>query len=111
MKFRDILNFDKMLTPLIIKIVYYIGIAGSIIGGIVVFFSSVIGGFASDSGFTGFLGGLIGGALDMVLGIFSTRIYSELMIVIFQINRNLAAIKKMMVNDVKVVVEDKPLSE
>ena len=106
MKFSDIFKFDKMLTPLIIKIFYYIGIAGSIIGGIVVFFASVIGGLASDSGFLGFLGGLIGGALVTFVGILSTRISSESTIVRFQINQNLAAIKKNMIDDVKVIVED-----
>lgn len=98
MKFRDIFNFDKMLTPLIIKIFYYLGIVSSIIGGIVVFFTGVIGGFTSDNAFLGFIGGLLGGALIIFVGILTTRISSESTIVRFQINQNLAAIKKKMVD-------------
>lgn len=128
MKFRDLFNFDKMLTPLIIKILYYMGIAGSVIGGIVMFFGGFVRAFASGGGIFSALGsiigGMLGGILIIFLGILMVRIYSELMIVLFQIYQNLTAIKKKVVDDakvvdnekvvfddVKVVVEDKPLNE
>lgn len=105
MKFRDIFNFDKMLTPLIIKILYYLGIAGSVIGGIVVFFGGVIGAFTSDNGFISFVGGILGGALIIFVGILTTRISSESTIVRFQINQNLAAIKNKMVDGEKPFID------
>ncbi len=40
MKSRSFLNFDSMITPVIIKILFYIGIAAAIIGGVVVFFAA-----------------------------------------------------------------------
>jgi hypothetical protein len=44
------------------------------------------------------LGGLIGGPLIAVLGILMARVYSELLIVVFEIHQNLVAIKKKMVD-------------
>lgn len=122
MKFKDLFNFDKMLTPLIIKILYYIGIGGSVISGIVMFFGGFGKAFRSGGGFFSGLGsivgGMLGGVLIIFLGILMARIYSELMIVLFQIYQNLTAIKKKIVDDaivvddeIKVVVEEKPLSE
>ncbi|NLN83737.1 MAG: DUF4282 domain-containing protein [Firmicutes bacterium] len=128
MKFRDLFNFDKMLTPLIIKILYYIGVAGSVIGGIVMFFGGFVRAFASGGNILTILGsmigGMLGGILIIFLGVLMARIYSELMIVLFQIYQNLTAIKKkvvddakvvnnekVVVDDVKVVVEDKPFTE
>jgi len=40
------------------------------------------------------LGGLIGGPIVVVLGILMARVYSELLIVVFQIHQNLVEIKK-----------------
>ena len=42
MNFRSLLNFDKMITPVIIKILFYIGIIVSVIAGIVALFSGII---------------------------------------------------------------------
>lgn len=126
MKFKDLFNFDKMLTPLIIKILYYIGICCSVISGIAMFFGGFIkafdgGGFGSILG--SIVGGMLGGVLIIVLGVLMARIFAELLIVLFQISQNLSAIKKkvvddeivvddaQVVDDVKVVVEEKPFTE
>ncbi len=97
MKFKDFLNFERMITPVIIKVLFYIGLISSAIGGITVFFGAVIGGIR-EGGFgsvvLGFLGGLIGGVLVATLGALLTRIYAELLILFFRINETLTDIKK-----------------
>ena len=96
MKFKDFLSFERMITPVIIKILFYIGLVGSAISGIVVFFGSVGVGI-SDGGFgnivLGFFGGLIGGVLVAFLGALFSRIYAELLILFFRINETLTDIK------------------
>jgi hypothetical protein len=99
MKLKNFLSFERMITPVIIKILFYIGLAGSVIGGIIVFFSAVIAGFA-DGGFgsilLGLFGGLIGGVLTLILGALAARIYAELLILFFRINETLTDIKTLL---------------
>ncbi|MEA4931705.1 MAG: DUF4282 domain-containing protein [Anaerolineaceae bacterium] len=97
MKIRSLLNFDKMITPVLIKILFYIGVAASIIGGIIVFFGGLISAFQQNS-FGAAIGGLIGGPLVVILGILLARVYAELLIVVFQIHESLVAIKDKLVD-------------
>lgn len=97
MNFQSLTNFDKMITPTIIKILYYIAIAAAVIVGIVTFFAGIIGG-VSGGGFAQVLGGLIGGPLVIVLGVLFARVYAELMILAFNIHTHLVAIRDMMAN-------------
>lgn len=99
MKLKNFLSFDRMITPVIIKVLFWIGMIGSIIGGIVLFFTVLIGGI-SDGSFGGIVGsfllGLIGGLLVMFLGILVSRIYAEILILVFQINESLTDIKHLL---------------
>ncbi|HOE70309.1 MAG TPA: DUF4282 domain-containing protein [Brevefilum sp.] len=99
MRFKNFLSFERMITPVIIKVLFYIGFVASIIGGIVVFIGAVIAGFA-DGGvgaiLLGFIGGLIGGILTAILGALATRIYAELLILFFRINETLTDIKGLL---------------
>ena len=97
MKIRSLLNFDKMITPVLIKILFYIGVAASIIGGIIVFFGGLISAFQQNS-FGAAIGGLIGGPLVVILRILLARVYAELLIVVFQIHESLVAIKDKLVD-------------
>ncbi len=97
MKFRSLVDFDKMITPVLIKILFYISMAVAIIGGVVVFFGGIIRAFQEGS-IGPALGGIIGGPLVIILGILIARVYSELMIVVFQIHQNLVAIKNKLVD-------------
>ena len=97
MKIRSLLNFDKMITPVLIKILFYIGVAASIIGGIIVFFGGLISAFQQNS-FGAAIGGLIGGPMVVILGILLARVYAELLIVVFQIHESLVAIKDKLVD-------------
>lgn len=73
---RDLVGFDKMLTPEIIKVVYWIGIAGAVLTGL-----GMIGGGM----YTKSIWGMASGLLWMVLGPVLVRVYCELLIVAFNI--------------------------
>lgn len=76
---KDIFFFDSMLTPKIITFVYWLMLIISIVSGIGTMFNEYGGGF-----FVG-LGIIIGGAIG-------SRIWCELLIVLFKIHENLQKI-------------------
>ncbi len=83
----EFLSFNKMLTPTIIKIVFFVECALSIIVGLVMFFS----GLSNDFG-----GGLqvFMGIVIIVAGPFVSRISCELLIVLFKMHENLRIIAR-----------------
>ncbi|HLS04660.1 MAG TPA: DUF4282 domain-containing protein [Wenzhouxiangella sp.] len=83
---EDYLKFRKMITPLIIQILFWIGVVVSVLVGLVMLF----GGIASKYGGGGMV---FSGLLWIVLGPILTRIYCEILIVIFSINDSLADIR------------------
>jgi len=95
MNLQDFLSFRRMITPVIIKILFWIGIVMSIIAGLIVFFGGIISGLG-DGGFGAVIGGLIGGPVVMLLGVLSARIYAELLILAFRINETLTDIKNLL---------------
>jgi hypothetical protein len=92
MNFRSFLNFERMITPVIITILFWIGLIIVAISALVVFFGGIIGGLNGD-GFGSVIGGLFGGPLVFILGGLMVRIYSELLILAFRINETLTDIK------------------
>lgn len=95
MNWRDFLNFRRMITPVIIKILFWVGVGSSVLAGIGVFFGGIIGGIA-DGEFGAAIGGLIGGPIVILLGVVITRIYCELLILFFQINDTLTDIRNLL---------------
>jgi uncharacterized Tic20 family protein len=81
---KDLLNFDKMITPTIIKVVYYLLMAIAVLAALAAIFGSLFSG--------GGVQGLIGGLIMLVLGPLAVRVYCEIMIVLFEIFRNLREI-------------------
>lgn len=77
---HDLFSFDKMITPKIISIIYYLLLAGSVIYGVIIMFTYF--------SFKSFCLGL----LAMVFGALFSRIWCELLIVTFKINENLKKI-------------------
>ena len=73
---KDILNFDKMLTPVIIKVIYYLGLAGIGISTIVL----IIAAFRFNS-----LMSFIYAIVTLVFGSLMVRVYCEMMILAFRI--------------------------
>ena len=83
--FTNILNFDVMISTKLIKLLYFILLIVVIIGAIITMFSR--NPFTGQSNF-------LGGLLTLILGPIGVRVWAELMIVIFNINDNLAKIKE-----------------
>lgn len=75
---KDIFFFDSMLTPKIIIFIYWLGLISVIIGALGSMFSGY-GGFWSGLGI-------------LLFGLIGTRIWCELLIVLFKINENLQKI-------------------
>ena len=99
MSFKDFLSFERMITPIIIKILFYIGLIGSFLGGFAFFFTSAFTGIRFRSFgqiLWGFILGALGGLLIMFLGALVTRIYAELLILVFRINESLTDIKTLL---------------
>jgi hypothetical protein len=85
-KVVDFINFKKMITPMIIQVLFWVGAVLSILGGLVTMATSFgrYGGGGAQ-----FLGGL----LVIVLGPVVVRIYCELLILFFRMNETLSEIK------------------
>lgn len=87
------LSFDKMITPIFIKIAFWIGVVGSLIAGI----GAIITGLLSEGfGFIQILGGL----LVIVIGPLVVRIYCELLIIFFKMHQS--------INEIKIALSDPP---
>ena len=76
MDIKDLLYFDKMVMPKVITIIYWLALAGVLIGGLVTMFQSFLTG----------LGVLIGGAI-------AVRLYCEIFMVMFKMNEALQDIR------------------
>jgi hypothetical protein len=75
---KDVLFFDKMLTPQVITFVYWILIVVVVLGGIG----------------TMFVQSFIAGLIAIVLGLLFARIWCELLIVLFKMNDALQDIRR-----------------
>lgn len=96
---KKFFSFERMITPIIIKIFFWIGLILSILTGIGVFIMGIIMGFNDGSSgaiLLGLLGGILGGALSFLLLGLVTRIYAELLILAFRINGTLTDIKQIL---------------
>lgn len=71
---REIFFFDSMLTPKIITFIYWLGLLSVVIGAM----GSLFGG-----------GGILSSLGILIFGLIGTRIWCELLIVLFKINENL----------------------
>jgi hypothetical protein len=74
---NEYLSFRRMVTPVIIQVIFWIAVVAIVIAGIVQLSE-----------------GEIGGILVILLGPIAARIYAEILIVIFRINEDVAAIRR-----------------
>ncbi len=77
----DFLSFRKMITPVFIQVIFWIGVAAAIIAGIVVL-------VAADE-----VGARLFGLLYIILGPLYWRVVCELLILLFRMNATLTDIK------------------
>jgi hypothetical protein len=76
---KDVFLFDSMLTPKIIIFIYWLGLISVVIGAIGTMFAEYGGGFWTGLGI-------------LLFGLIGTRVWCELLIVLFKINENLQKI-------------------
>lgn len=80
------LKFEKMITPFIIQVLFWLGVLGAILGGL----GTIVLGFITD---TNALTQLIIGLLMMFIGPIVVRIYCELLMVVFTMQKALISIR------------------
>ncbi len=73
---REYLTFRRMITPIFIQVIFWIAVAAIVIVGLVQLADEPVAGI-----------------LIILLGPLVVRIYAEILIVIFRINDNVAAIR------------------
>jgi len=77
---QDLLGFEKMVTPIIIRILYFLGLLGVLAAAVMSLFQ---GRFLAAIGI-------------LVFGAIMVRVYSELLILLFRIHDNLVSINQQM---------------
>lgn len=87
---QHFLTFDKLIGTKLIKILYYLGLIGIILGGI----ASLFGGLAMlGSSFGAGLGAIIGAILMTIIGIAFWRFLCEIYMLFFRMSDDLRDIK------------------
>ncbi len=81
--FQDFLTFRRMVTPVLIQIAFWVGVAISVIGGLAL----LIGGDGVSMRVSGFI--------MLIFGPILARLYAEIFIVIFRMNETLTEIKNL----------------
>ncbi|HKA81850.1 MAG TPA: DUF4282 domain-containing protein [Xanthobacteraceae bacterium] len=89
--YRDLFQWERFITPSIIKIFYWLSVGIAILFGL----SGIFSGLAlmAHSVFGGLLG-IIGSLIGMVIGVIFARIISEFVLIMFRINEHLGAIRQ-----------------
>ena len=90
-------SFEEMLTPSIIKFVFWLFVAILVVSGLVTIMHSFGGTYHTEFGVmhaAGSFWSFVFGILKIVLGIIFAKIFCEMIIVIFKINENLSAIRE-----------------
>lgn len=83
---EDFLKFKRMLTPVIIQILFWVGLGVVVLAGLAMMFAGIS---AQKGG-----GGMVfAGLLMILLGPIFWRVYCELLIVIFSINDTLTEMR------------------
>jgi len=82
----DFLAFRIMLTPVLMQVLFWVGIAGCILAAI----GQIVMGFLAHS----IISGLFAGVITLIVGPVVVRVYCELIILLFRIYDTLQEIKE-----------------
>jgi hypothetical protein len=89
-EFRDLFQWDRFITPTIIKTFYWLVIALIALFGIAGIFSGLAA--MAISPFGGFIQ-LLSAIASVVVGVIFSRISAEFILIVFRINEHLGAIR------------------
>lgn len=87
---NQLLSFDKMITPVIIKILFWVGVVVSIFTGFILIATAFT---YNGSGLLQVISGLFVAAI----GVLMSRVYCELLIIFFKMNESLTDIKSLLI--------------
>lgn len=90
---KDFLFFKEFIAPLFVKLIFFLSIAGLLLGGL----GLVVVGLIQGSIGT-ILGGLCSAVIFVPLGIFMVRVYCELVLLGFSVYDRLGEIKNLLEN-------------
>lgn len=93
-KMDKFINFDKMITPTIIKILFWIGVGLSTLFGIITIFSGLAQMFTRYGSVLVGFGSFLLGIVIIIVGSLTARIYCELLIVVFKMHESLESINE-----------------
>ncbi|MFL5341405.1 MAG: DUF4282 domain-containing protein [Gemmataceae bacterium] len=90
----DYLLFRRMVTPVIITVLFYLGVLLLLLGGLVLFVSGVLQAVHGYTliGIATILGSIVGGIVELILW----RIFCEVLITLFRILDNVREINEQM---------------
>lgn len=88
--FGDLFQWDRFITPSIIKVFYWLAVGLSALFGLSGVASSIA--LMTDSFFAGLVT-LVGSLLGALVGIIVARISAEFVLIVFRINEHLGAIR------------------
>ena len=89
--FRDLFQWERFVTPSIIKLFFWLAIAIIILFGLSGI-ASALQTMAASAGVGIFM--ILGSLLGMTMGILFARIVAEFVLMVFRINEHLAAIRQ-----------------
>jgi uncharacterized protein DUF4282 len=87
---NDLFQWDRFITPSIIKVFYWLAIGLTVLAGLSGVFSALA--MMAVNFFTGLIA-LIGALLFVVVGVIFARIAAEFILIVFRINEHLGAIR------------------
>jgi hypothetical protein len=94
MNFKNFLMIDSLITPHVLRVIYWILQLVILIVSLIAIFSG-----NSSPAFKGMPSGAAGGILLLIVGSLLLRIYIELLIVIFRIAEDLRELRNIKRND------------
>ena len=89
--YRDLFQWERFITPSIIKIFYWLSVGIAVLFGL----SGILSGLTMIA--HTFIGGafmIVGSLIGMVIGVIFARIISEFVLIMFRINEHLGAIRQ-----------------
>lgn len=89
---KNIFTFNKDYAPAFIKILFYLGLLGLVLGTIS-FFIGIAQSIYSPTSFSGWLGYVIYAIISLVIGYIILRVIVEFLLAIFSIKNSLLEIK------------------
>jgi len=90
LSFRDLFQWERFVTPSVIKLFFWLAVATIVLFGLSGIVSAVQM-MAVSAGVGVFM--LLGSLLGMTIGILSARIVAEFVLIVFRINEHLGAIR------------------